>query len=149
MLLRGLALEPVDRFASMDALADALTGVVIPGRRFNVRRRELGVVVLASVSTIGLGRVAQYLQGETVIDMRDDDGQQQSKTCVEFGAMVERLREERGLTRAQLAASSGLGEDMIGRLERGGVSPSLLTVTKLARGLGMRVSELFEAFEHR
>ncbi|WP_106092483.1 hypothetical protein [Enhygromyxa salina] len=57
----------------MDALADALTDLVIPGRRCKVRRREFGVAMLASLSTIGLGKVAQYFQREPVIDMHDDD----------------------------------------------------------------------------
>jgi transcriptional regulator with XRE-family HTH domain len=88
------------------------------------------------------------------VDMRDDENhdteipdERRASVCAAFGALVEQLRTDRELSRGQLAERSGLDTDTISRLENGRFSPSLHTVRKLALGLGMRLSEIFEAFE--
>jgi transcriptional regulator with XRE-family HTH domain len=60
---------------------------------------------------------------------------------------VRSLREARGFTQEILAERSGLSSDTIRRLERGGFSPSLDTLTKLAQGLGLKLSTLFTGYE--
>ncbi len=60
-----------------------------------------------------------------------------------FGAHVRSLRTSRSLTQESLAESSGLSVDSIRRIERGTFSPTLDTLAKLARGLGMTLSALF------
>jgi transcriptional regulator with XRE-family HTH domain len=61
-----------------------------------------------------------------------------------FGAELARLRELRGWTQAQLAESSGLDVDTIEQFERDQRSPRLFELRRLARGLGLQLSELFE-----
>ncbi len=51
------------------------------------------------------------------------------------GANVRRLRNERGLTLAQLAARTSIRADMLARLEEGGAVPSLRALWHLATGL--------------
>jgi transcriptional regulator with XRE-family HTH domain len=68
-------------------------------------------------------------------------------TGAEFGDHVRRLRGCRGLTQEQLAERSGLSADTIRRLEHGSFSPSLSTLRKLCKGLGLLLSTLFESFE--
>lgn len=69
------------------------------------------------------------------------------QTQARFGRHVRSLRKARGLTQEALAERSGLSADTIRRLEHGGFSPSLDTVTKLCAGLDLMASTLFMSFE--
>ena len=64
-----------------------------------------------------------------------------------FGAHVRTLREARRLTQEALAERSELSVDAIRRIERGGFSPSLNTLSALAHGLDVSLSTLFTTFE--
>jgi transcriptional regulator with XRE-family HTH domain len=64
-----------------------------------------------------------------------------------FGAAVRQLRKDRGLSQEGLAASAGIDRAYMGGLERGRRNPSLTTVARVARGLGMPMSELIKAVE--
>ena len=72
----------------------------------------------------------------------DDDGAGKL-----LGRHVKRLREIRRFTQEQLAERSGLASDTIRRLEHGDFSPSLKTLRKLAFGLDLPLSTIFEAME--
>lgn len=52
---------------------------------------------------------------------------------------VAELREKHGLTQAQLAEDSGLSQEQISRLERGTVSPTSITLAKVAVALGVEL----------
>lgn len=67
--------------------------------------------------------------------------------AVSFGAHVKRLREVRRLTQEELAERSELAADTIRRLEHQDFSPSLRTLRKLCKGLGISVSAIFNSFE--
>jgi transcriptional regulator with XRE-family HTH domain len=60
-----------------------------------------------------------------------------------LGASVRRLRTERGLTQAQLAAGVERSGDMVSRIERGDTAPSFETLEKLCECLNVAPSELF------
>lgn len=64
-----------------------------------------------------------------------------------FGRHIRSLRRARGFTQERLAESSQLSADTIRRLEQGGFSPSLDTLSKLCRGLSISMVTLFESFE--
>lgn len=66
-----------------------------------------------------------------------------------FGLYARRLRNAGGLTQAEVADRSGLSSDTIRRIEHGGFSPSLDTLAKFARGLGITMTTLFAGFEKR
>lgn len=53
-----------------------------------------------------------------------------------FRAFVYRLRNDAGLTQAQLAERMGTTQSAIARMEGGGVRPTLETLEKLARAIG-------------
>lgn len=62
-----------------------------------------------------------------------------------FARMIDILRDERerqGLTRAQLAKKAGVGNGTVGRAERYERLPSVPTVRKVARALGISWAEL-------
>lgn len=64
-----------------------------------------------------------------------------------FGMHVRGLRKARGMTQEVLGRCAALSSDTIRRLETGTFSPSLVTLEKLAGGLDLRLSTIFEGYE--
>jgi transcriptional regulator with XRE-family HTH domain len=62
-----------------------------------------------------------------------------------FGAHLKAIRRALGMSQPALAASSELSTQVISNLERATAFPSIDTVCKLARGLGVDPRELFAA----
>lgn len=60
----------------------------------------------------------------------------------QLGRVVRKLRDEQGLTLADVAARAGISAPMLSRLETGRTSASLETIVSLARALGSRPSLL-------
>ena len=63
------------------------------------------------------------------------------------GLQVKQLRKALGMTQLQLAFEAGLSLEHIGQVERGGTSPSVKNVAKIAAGLGVPVAQLFALHE--
>ena len=61
-----------------------------------------------------------------------------------LAARLRELRLDRGLSLAQAAELAGLHDVALGRLERGGVNPTLPTLVALARAYRIRLRELFD-----
>lgn len=61
---------------------------------------------------------------------------------VRIGEIIRRLREARGLTQAVLARRAGLSRMHVIRIERDDISPTLDTVEKVAKALGVTVRTL-------
>ena len=59
-----------------------------------------------------------------------------------FGAALRRVRLAAGLTQEQLGLESGVQRNFISLIETGQNQPTINTIAKLARALGMRASEL-------
>lgn len=64
-----------------------------------------------------------------------------------FGAVLREARKERGLSQEDLGFESGYHRTYVSLLERGLKSPSLQTISELARALDMRSSELVARVE--
>jgi transcriptional regulator with XRE-family HTH domain len=58
---------------------------------------------------------------------------------VALGKVIARLREDRGLSQADLAARVGISQPTLSRFERGAGKPDALTMKKLAAELGVSV----------
>lgn len=59
------------------------------------------------------------------------------------GRMIQRLREEKGLSQRQLASRAGVTNGYISQLEAGDKkNPSLAVLQRLAKALGVPVTEL-------
>ena len=64
-----------------------------------------------------------------------------------FGLAVRAARERRGFTQERLAEAACLNRSYLGEIERGLVTPSMATVSKLADALGLTASELISQTE--
>ena len=62
---------------------------------------------------------------------------------LDLAVNVCRVRMERGLTQKQLAEAAGLSHPRITEIERSDANPTLLTITRIANALGVRVERLF------
>jgi transcriptional regulator with XRE-family HTH domain len=61
-----------------------------------------------------------------------------------MAAKLKALRERRGLTQEQLSEKSGVSRTYLARLETGRQDPTLSTLEKLAKALGVKVGRLLE-----
>jgi len=65
-----------------------------------------------------------------------------NEIAVDFGRIIERLRLERGWTKADLARHSGMHAVYLGYVERGDNVPTLNTLFRLADTFGVDAAEL-------
>lgn len=68
---------------------------------------------------------------------------------IRFGDAVRRARAAAGLTQEDLADKAGLDRSYVGGVERGERNPTLEVIAKLAKGLGISLSELFAGFSSK
>jgi transcriptional regulator with XRE-family HTH domain len=64
-----------------------------------------------------------------------------------LGRIIREKRESLRISQEGLAALSNLNRTYIGKIERGDVSPTIVTVQKLAKALNIRLSELMLIYE--
>ena len=64
-----------------------------------------------------------------------------------FGALVRRLREEKGFSQEGFALRVGLHRTYMGDIERGEKNVTLVTAEKLARGLDLTLAGLLAELE--
>lgn len=65
----------------------------------------------------------------------------------EFGRHIRSLRKARNLSQLELSRRSELASDTIRRIEAGRFAPSIDTVRKVAYGLDLSLTTIFESFE--
>lgn len=66
-----------------------------------------------------------------------------------LGLQVRRLRRERELSVAELAAAARISVGMVSKIENGQISPSLSTIRAVADALGTPFTSLFASFEEK
>lgn len=59
-----------------------------------------------------------------------------------FAAALRRARESKGWSQERLAEAAGVSPDLVSRVERRRVSPTIGTAAKLARGLDVSLADL-------
>ena len=64
-----------------------------------------------------------------------------------LGTRIKDLRESLNLAPADLAAAAGIDEPQIARIENGEVSPSISTLIKISRRMGVRLGTLLDGTE--
>lgn len=63
---------------------------------------------------------------------------------IRFGNRMRVLRAHYGISQEELALKSELNRTYIGDIERGEKTPSLITLSKIANGLGITLKEMFD-----
>jgi len=71
---------------------------------------------------------------------------ERTRTSIMAGSAVRAARRRAGVSQAELAARSGTSQPSIARLEKGLVSPTVITLDRIARALG---TDLVIDFEPR
>jgi transcriptional regulator with XRE-family HTH domain len=66
-----------------------------------------------------------------------------------FGPRIRRLREQRGLSLRDVAASAGLAPSVLSNFERGRVSPTLATTHKILAAMGLTFAEFFGTYRDK
>lgn len=66
---------------------------------------------------------------------------------LQLGERIRRLREERGWSQESFAHEGGLGRSFAGAIERGEKDIRLSTLMKLARALGVSLSQLLKGID--
>lgn len=61
-----------------------------------------------------------------------------------FGERVKKLREKKKMSQLSLAQKAKLDLTTINEIESGNRDPMLRTIWKIANGLGLKISELFD-----
>lgn len=64
-----------------------------------------------------------------------------------LGQVIREEREKRRLSQEGLAALAGLSRTFVGEIERGVVATSLDSISQIAGGFGMKLSELLLEYE--
>jgi transcriptional regulator with XRE-family HTH domain len=62
---------------------------------------------------------------------------------LDLGARLRRLRRAQDLTLRELASTVGVTESFLSQVERGVASPSVASLQRIARGLGLSLAQLF------
>lgn len=63
---------------------------------------------------------------------------------IKFGKHLTKLRLEYGISQEALALQCGINRTYMGEIERGEKSPSLVIITKIAKGLGISKKHLMD-----
>jgi transcriptional regulator with XRE-family HTH domain len=63
---------------------------------------------------------------------------------VRFGVAVRKHRSELGISQEELAGRAELHRTYIADIERGARNVSLVNIEKIAKGLGLRIADLFD-----
>ncbi len=70
-----------------------------------------------------------------------------NKILIAFGERVRDLRKERGLSQEELSFKAELHRTYIGMIERAEKNITLLNISKIAKALGVKLSEILNEVE--
>lgn len=66
-----------------------------------------------------------------------------------LGRAIRVLRAEHGVSQEDVERAGGLGQNAIGRMERGASAPSFDSLVGVAEGLGIPLGALFETYDRQ
>ena len=64
-----------------------------------------------------------------------------------FGSHIKELRTQKDITGAELARRCDMDKPNMARIEKGETNPTLETIDRIAKGLGVSLEELMKGFE--
>lgn len=68
----------------------------------------------------------------------------QDNENIKFGRRITELRLKQGLSQENLAFQSGINRTYMGEIERGEKSPTIVTIAKIAKGLGLSIKQIMD-----
>ena len=77
----------------------------------------------------------------------NDHNESVDETTVNVAQQIRKLRERRNLSQRALAEASGLSRNTLSLLERGQTSPTVSTLKRIAKALGVDLHAFFDSFE--
>lgn len=83
-------------------------------------------------------KLEEFIHAYVTSDPEWREAYEKADATREAARALARARRLAGLSQTELAERSGTAQAVISRIERGTVSPSLDTLSKIAKGLGMR-----------
>jgi len=86
----------------------------------------------------------EEIKGQRADDPEAQAGYEQARRAYEIGREVRRQREASALTQRQLADRAGMTQSVITRLEAGGTEPTLATLDRVAKALGLELTIAFQ-----
>ncbi|MBX9783344.1 MAG: helix-turn-helix domain-containing protein [Chitinophagaceae bacterium] len=63
---------------------------------------------------------------------------------MDIAKRIKTIREKKGMSQKELITAVGLGAPMYSRIETGKAEPSLTTLEKIAKALGVKLADFFE-----
>lgn len=63
---------------------------------------------------------------------------------MEIGKKIKKIRESKGLSAKEVISIAGIGSAMYSRIENGVNEPSLATLEKIAKALGVKIADIFD-----
>lgn len=63
---------------------------------------------------------------------------------MELGSLIKKVREAKGLSQKELALSCNMDQAQYSRIENGKTDPAFSAVARIAKGLGIELSDLFK-----
>ena len=66
-----------------------------------------------------------------------------------FGEVIRKIRRSKGMSQEQLANNARLDRSYVGGIERNERNPTLPVIERLADGLGISLSEMFDGYSPR
>ena len=76
-------------------------------------------------------------------------GRSSFESELQFGAALRRLRLAAGMSQERLGLEAGIQRNFVSLIETGQNQPTITTIAKLAKALGMRASELVAEAERQ
>ena len=77
----------------------------------------------------------------------DESKELEDNTTNNLGQQIRMLREQRKLSQRALAEASGISRNTLSLIERGQTSPTVSTLTGLARALSVEINAFFQPYE--
>ena len=86
----------------------------------------------------------EEIKAQRADDPEAQAGYERAHRAFEIGREVRRQREAAGLTQRQLADRAHMTQSVIARLEAGGTEPTLATLDRVAKALGLELTIAFQ-----
>lgn len=77
----------------------------------------------------------------------DKEKREKERFAKKVGAILQEARRKKGLTQEELADKADFHRTYIGFMEQGVYSPNLYSLTKIAKALGIKLSDLLKKLD--